>query len=123
RTIFICELHHHGFILDCGLNASSKNFLGEFLNHTLDSFFGVPLSIPKLPKGSCHNHLSSDYKKEMKSLVGHDTFKTMRKEDKASRKERVALCENCRKEEESVKFMVCKDCKEKLDRRIFYCSA
>jgi hypothetical protein len=56
---------------------------------------------------------------------GRDVFKSLQREEEAFRKQRVATCELCRKleTEDSDKFIVCKACKEKLDRRVFYCSA
>jgi hypothetical protein len=59
----------------------------------------------------------------MDSVFGRDASKAMQREEAALRKERVATCEHCRKKEDkSVQFMICKACKESLDRRVFYCS-
>lgn len=59
----------------------------------------------------------------MDFVFGRDASKAMQIEEAALRKERVATCEFCReKEGKEVKFMICKACKENLDRRVFYCS-
>jgi predicted SprT family Zn-dependent metalloprotease len=77
----------------------------------------------KQPKGTSRNHLGNDTKKMMDFVFGRDASKAMQREEAALRKERVATCELCRQtEDEGVKFMICKACKENLDRRVFYCS-
>jgi hypothetical protein len=97
------------------------------LRHTLESFFQAPRSIPKLPRGPFRSRFDKNAKKKLMDVpFGRDVFKSMQREEKAFRKQRVATCERevCRKfeTEGSDKFMVCKACKEQLDRRVFYCS-
>jgi hypothetical protein len=101
-----------------------KFHLGNFLHHTLQSFFQVPRPTPKLSKYSFRNRLDENTKKKMMmdAPFGRDVFKALQKEAAPFRKQRVAICELCRKAEDSYKFMVCKTCQEKLDRRVFYCS-
>ncbi|KIM83919.1 hypothetical protein PILCRDRAFT_87864 [Piloderma croceum F 1598] len=120
RNTLLCE-----FSVSASHDGILKHHEGEFLYHTLQSFYGVP---PKeqtrtLKRGNDH---STKTTKRMEDRVwGRATAKTLRKEYAAERKGHVIACENCRKVQEDLKtkhFMCCTVCKQKMDRKVFYCS-
>lgn len=97
---------------------------GRFLFNTLQSFYGIPQKARTVTVRQS-GHMPKSAKMVEDIVWGRDNAKNMRREYAAERKSHVILCENCRKAQNDSNdnsFKCCMACKQKMDRKIYYCS-
>lgn len=128
RNIFICK-PIQPFRSEVLLNNKDISIPGYFLLNALESFHGQEQAPTNVIKASSRNRVTSDLVKRGAKYLGESKpalTKHMKDEINAGKKGDVMRCESCRKTEgvlgKGFKWKWCSSCRQKLDRRIYYCS-